>query len=268
MLAYNPHTRKMEWQPIMHVWIHQDNDLVDLTITTPAQAPSRSNTHGSPQTREVVHTNKKHPFLTVEKGFLPVGQIKVGMHLLRADGRIGIVTAWALVPGVQTIYNLEVAQDHTFTVGSGAWVVHNCTPNRFSAGINNLLTSSDLGEQQEAMIAKLAQDENFTLTEFRSKATRPNGTQAGDIDLGTPTTIVESKIGDSLDQRDRDQLQKLLGQGPDGQYMNPGGRRTLIYYAPTLNPDDVNRIESAGGYVAQNPQQLIALLEYFDPSWS
>lgn len=25
------------------------------------------------------------------------------------------------------MYNLEVAQDHTFTVGQGQWVVHNCT---------------------------------------------------------------------------------------------------------------------------------------------
>jgi len=25
------------------------------------------------------------------------------------------------------MYNLEVAQDHTFTVGDGQWVVHNCT---------------------------------------------------------------------------------------------------------------------------------------------
>jgi hypothetical protein len=24
------------------------------------------------------------------------------------------------------MYNLEVAQDHTFTVGDGQWVVHNC----------------------------------------------------------------------------------------------------------------------------------------------
>jgi hypothetical protein len=30
--AYNPSTRKMEMQPILHVWINHDNDLVDLTI--------------------------------------------------------------------------------------------------------------------------------------------------------------------------------------------------------------------------------------------
>ena len=73
----------------------------------------------------MLHTNKKHPFLTVEKGFVPVGQIKLGMHVVEADGQVGMVNGWKLVPGVKTMYNLEVAQDHTYTVGIGQWVVHN-----------------------------------------------------------------------------------------------------------------------------------------------
>lgn len=77
------------------------------------------------KTSEVVHTNQKHPFFTREHGFLPVGQIKLGIHILRADDRVGEVTGWKVVPGTKTIYNLEVAQDHTFTVGVGQWAVHN-----------------------------------------------------------------------------------------------------------------------------------------------
>ena len=51
------------------------------------------------------------------------------MHILRADGRVGVVTGWKVVPGAQVMYSLEVAQDHTFTVGDGQWVVHNhCGP--------------------------------------------------------------------------------------------------------------------------------------------
>jgi hypothetical protein len=40
---------------------------------------------------------------------------------------VGVITGWKVVPGVKTMYNLEVAQDHTFVVGVGQWVVHNCT---------------------------------------------------------------------------------------------------------------------------------------------
>ncbi|MBA2680166.1 MAG: hypothetical protein H0U76_17440 [Ktedonobacteraceae bacterium] len=124
VLAYNPKTHTMEQEPVLHVWVHSDNDLIDLTITT----TTIKGQHGTPTptTSEVVHTNQKHPFLTIEKGFLPVGQIAVGMHVRRADGKIGVITGWKVVPGAKTMYNLEVAQDHTFTVGDGQWVVHNC----------------------------------------------------------------------------------------------------------------------------------------------
>jgi len=122
VLAYNPKTHTMEEEPILHVWINHDHDLVDLTLTIimPAQQGKRAT-----KTSEVIHTNQKHPFFTKERGFLPVGQIKLGMHVLRANGTYGVVTGWKSVPGVRVMYNLEVAQDHTFTVGMGQWVVHN-----------------------------------------------------------------------------------------------------------------------------------------------
>jgi len=60
-----------------------------------------------------------------------VGQIKLGMHVLRADGTYGVVTGWKVVPGAEMMYDLEVAQDHTFTVGADQWVVHNCGSNLF-----------------------------------------------------------------------------------------------------------------------------------------
>jgi hypothetical protein len=106
----------MELQPILHVWINHDNDLVDLTITSTTKSGKATK-----PSSEVLHTNKKHPFLTVEKGFVPVGQIKLGMHVVEADGQVGVVSGWKVVPGVKTMYNLEVAQDHTYTVGLGQW---------------------------------------------------------------------------------------------------------------------------------------------------
>jgi len=118
----------MEQKPILHVWINHNHDLVDLTMTTTAKGPGGK----VAKTSEVVHTNQKHPFFTLEHGFLPVGQIKLGMHILRADGRVGVVTGWKVVPGTKAMYNLEVAQDHTFTVGDGQWVVHNhCGPQHY-----------------------------------------------------------------------------------------------------------------------------------------
>ena len=40
-----------------------------------------------------------------------------------------MISGWKVVSGVKTMYNLEVQQDHTYTVGVGQWIVHNfnCT---------------------------------------------------------------------------------------------------------------------------------------------
>ena len=164
VLAYNPKTHKMEQEPILHVWINHDNDLVDLTITT-TKGPGGKVT----KTSEVIHTNKKHPFFTLEHGFLPVGQITLGMHILRADGRVGVVTGWKVVPGSEVMYNLEVAQDHTFTVGDGQWVVHNrCDPQDYTDLRNSLRQAGRVpqnvdtqahhlvpcGYQQDPLVAK------------------------------------------------------------------------------------------------------------------
>ncbi len=122
VLAYNPRTHKMELQPILHVWIHADHDLVDLTLV----AVSHNNSHKAQMGKgELLHTTSEHPFLTTERGFLSAGQLVIGMHILRADGSTGIITGWKIVPGTKVMYNLEVAHDHTFTVGDGQWVVHN-----------------------------------------------------------------------------------------------------------------------------------------------
>ncbi len=139
--AYNPRTKKMELQPVQHIWINHDNDLVDLTLTTTSFQQGKAVKVAS----EVIHTNQNHPFLTKEKGFLPVGQIKLGMHVLRADGQWGVVTGWKVVAGTQVMYNLEVAQDHTFTVGVGEWVVHNdCGPSTLKNGLQVSLSEQGL----------------------------------------------------------------------------------------------------------------------------
>jgi len=142
----------MEVYLILHVWLNQAVVMVDLTVTTTFTGP-----HGKATTHdEVIHTNKKHPFFTIEYGFLPVGKITVGMHMLRADGQVGVVTGWKVVPGTKVMYNLEVQQDHTFTVGVGQWVVHNkCGPEDYQKLRDNLAATGrtvDDGQQAHHII--------------------------------------------------------------------------------------------------------------------
>src|SRR5579883_956446 len=114
----------MELEPIQYILLDHDNDLVDLTLTAIVK-----DAHGkTTQKSEVIHTNEKHPFLTKEKGFVPVSQLKPGMHVRQADGSYGVVTKLVIVPGAMWMYNLTVAQDHTYTVGTARWIVHNTDP--------------------------------------------------------------------------------------------------------------------------------------------
>src|SRR5581483_1838478 len=195
----NPQTGKMELQPILHVWINHDHDLVDLTITTQTYPPLKAS-----QQSEVVHTTQKHPFLTVEKGFLPVGQIKLGMHVLRADGSVGVITGWKVVPGLATMYNLEVAQDHTYTVGDGLWVVHNCgRSGAFRAAKRD--AGIPMGQQPDSLNyvdmtdrngTKILGDDGLPIRTREYTYTRPDGSQVIIQDHSAGHTFGQGGVGD------------------------------------------------------------------------
>ncbi len=52
----------------------------------------------------------------------PAGELAIGAVLRRADGSIGRVQAIAFAATPQIMYNMTVADAHTYTVGDGEWV--------------------------------------------------------------------------------------------------------------------------------------------------
>jgi hypothetical protein len=150
VLAYNPRTHQMELQLVLHVWKHTDSNLIDLTITT---VTTTVQSHKVVRQSEVVHTSSEHPFFTKEQGFVPAGKLEPGMHILRADGSFGVVTGWKAVHATRVMYNLEVAQDHTFVVGEGQWVVHNkCDPNILRRNLNRAGRTAQYGQEAHHII--------------------------------------------------------------------------------------------------------------------
>ncbi len=53
------------------------------------------------------------------------GDLETGDRILALDGSYGTVEALEVVERVQSMYDLTVAEAHTFAVGEGRWVVHN-----------------------------------------------------------------------------------------------------------------------------------------------
>jgi hypothetical protein len=50
----------------------------------------------------------------------------VGESVRRADGSTAMVVSVRSVPGAANMWDLTVANVHTFAVGNGAFVAHNC----------------------------------------------------------------------------------------------------------------------------------------------
>jgi hypothetical protein len=88
---------------------HQDQVITHLTIAG-----------------EQLETTPEHAFYTDERGWVPAQDLQVGMHVWRADGTMGRVQSVLQVQQPQRMYNLSVAEAHTFFVGDGEWLVHNC----------------------------------------------------------------------------------------------------------------------------------------------
>jgi RHS repeat-associated protein len=74
---------------------------------------------------ERITTTPEHPFYTQVWGWLPASALWVGAQVRRADDSYGVVENIEIVQRPQTMYNLTVAQAHTFFVGEQKLLVHN-----------------------------------------------------------------------------------------------------------------------------------------------
>ena len=74
---------------------------------------------------ETIETTPEHPFYVEEKGWTQAGELVVGDAIRQADGTPSVVIDVVFETTPALMYNLTVADAHTFFVGSGEWVVHN-----------------------------------------------------------------------------------------------------------------------------------------------
>lgn len=74
---------------------------------------------------EEIETTPEHPFFTAAGQWISAGQLRVGDRIHQADGRTGAVEQIEVAHRSQIMYNLTVANAHTFFVGDGRWLVHN-----------------------------------------------------------------------------------------------------------------------------------------------
>ena len=69
----------------------------------------------------VIGTTAEHPFNAQGRGWVDAGDLEVGDWLLTATGRWLMVEEVHDTGEVQTVYNFEVADHHTYFVGTPDW---------------------------------------------------------------------------------------------------------------------------------------------------
>jgi hypothetical protein len=119
VLAYNEATGEIGYYPITAVWSEQHFIIEYITVDG-----------------ERIATTPKHPFFIQPGKWVAAGELQVGDHIRKADGSYGEVQAIEFIYQPQPMYNLSVAEAHTYFVGVGQWLVHNdCSSTRLSKNL-------------------------------------------------------------------------------------------------------------------------------------
>ncbi|GAB4578180.1 MAG: hypothetical protein Fur0022_09140 [Anaerolineales bacterium] len=108
VLAYHEETGELGYFPVTATWEHEDPVLVLLTVDG-----------------ETLTTTPDHPFYTSKGEWVQASDLNLGETVFSAAGEIGMVRDLEYVYSVQPMFNLTVAEAHTYFVGEGQWLVHN-----------------------------------------------------------------------------------------------------------------------------------------------
>jgi RHS repeat-associated protein len=117
VLAYDESSGKTGFYTVTATFAHVDPLIILLSVNG-----------------EQIETTPEHPFYTAAGEWIPAGQLQIGDSLRRADGSSGLVTAIALRSQTQQMYNITVAEAHTYFIGDGKWLVHNACPIKQAGG--------------------------------------------------------------------------------------------------------------------------------------
>jgi hypothetical protein len=112
ILAYHEGLQQTGNYTVTATFSHVDPVIVELTLGD-----------------ETIETTPEHPFYVLLRGWVEAENLRPGMRVYQADGEYGVVKHVELEQRVQRMYNLTVAQAHTFFVGEEAWLVHNTNCN-------------------------------------------------------------------------------------------------------------------------------------------
>ncbi|MEZ4868012.1 MAG: polymorphic toxin-type HINT domain-containing protein [Caldilineaceae bacterium] len=164
VLAYDEGLQQTGYYTVTAVMAHEDPLVVWVTING-----------------ETLSITPDHPFYAMASApwlalgetmgrWQAAGYLVVGDHIRRANGQTGVVQAVQVVQEPQMMYNLTVAEVHTFFVGEQGWLVHNQCARVLQTGGHTLsnrtikelgLTKGEAKRAIEALKADLGERNDF-----------------------------------------------------------------------------------------------------------
>ena len=110
MLAYDEETGEQAYKPVVQLFRNESKDWVGVTVNG----------------KEIISTPGHKYYLPETKAWVSAEDLKVGYKVLTSDGEYATIEAVRPIhyKTPQTTYNFEVADFHTYYVGTGV-LVHN-----------------------------------------------------------------------------------------------------------------------------------------------
>jgi hypothetical protein len=127
VLATDPDTGATAARPVTRLIVNADTELTDVVVKQPSGQQA------------VVRTTPHHPFWTpATHRWTDAERLRPGTALLTPTGARAGVTATRTYPGLRAMYNLTVADTHTYYVlaGDTAVLVHNESCTNLAIGLN------------------------------------------------------------------------------------------------------------------------------------
>jgi len=106
--AYDPRTGETGAHQVLAVMVNTDPIIEHLKLDT-----------GS------IETTPNHPFFTADRGWILAGSLVIGEQVRTDSGHTATVTSFTLEATSSRMWDITVADAHSFFVGSGAVLVHN-----------------------------------------------------------------------------------------------------------------------------------------------
>jgi hypothetical protein len=184
----------------------------------------------------LIGTTAEHPFYVADRGWLPAAELRIGDWVVAERGDPIRVEGIADSGRVETVYNLEVEDDHTYFVGEESWGFAVWAHNAYAKRMSGSAKAAKARQYADDVKAGRATDWG-NLTPKQQRAIKEYAVNKGMIDgkllHGNSHSVATPAVGYKLVDRTTGEILKF------GETTLPGSTRYSQKYLKKINAEFV-----------------------------